>query len=83
MRGSTTLDATRLPRSQCGGVKTDFVAVPKDVAKLVLALPNVIECQKVDFDLWSHLELLWLCSYGMDAKELVHDGVVELIAKRK
>ena len=47
------------------------------MATLVQQLPNVIANHRVNFDLWNHLDF----TYGIDAKPLIYDEIMKLMAK--
>ena len=56
--------------------QNDILIVPKDQRRLVRSLPNVIADHRVAFDLWNHVDFL----YGIDAKVLVYEEIMRLMA---
>jgi len=58
--------------------ENDWLGDPSDVMEIVSGLPNIMPSGVVDVDFakWGHLDFLW----GIDAKPLVYDYVLNLMA---
>lgn len=50
----------------------DWLAVPKDVVKLIKLLPNVINDYPISHEKFNHVDFL----YGIDAEHLVYDEIL-------
>jgi len=61
--------------------ENDWLGDPADVMEIVSGLPNLMPggVIDVDFPKWNHLDFLW----GMDAKPLVYDHVMDAMSKLK
>jgi len=59
--------------------ENDWLGVPEDTMRIASGVRNLMPggIIRVDFDKWNHLDFLW----GIDAKPLVYDPVIELMNK--
>lgn len=58
--------------------KNDWLAKPEDVEHLAKQLPNVVLANRLlDYHNFNHVDLIW----GIDAQELLWNGMLELMSK--
>ncbi|KAB7502406.1 Lipase 3 [Armadillidium nasatum] len=57
--------------------QNDWLADPKDVARLSSELKNVVVNQRVEHDQWNHMDFVW----GIHAKEYVYEYLINFLSK--
>lgn len=53
----------------------DWLSVPKDVERLVKALPNAVGPYLIPHQTFNHLDFLW----GVDVRRLLYDDMLEMM----
>lgn len=55
--------------------QNDWLSPPKDVERLVQALPNIVTIYKVPYSKFNHLDFVW----AVDVKPLLYDNIIKTL----